>query len=640
MKAQIRLAVFFSFLGLIFSADIYAQDWAQTISSHIINNWVGVSDIDNSNNIYCYTHYPDSLFIDDTSFVHSGHKEYPDNAAIIIYSETGEFLKAYDFHTVPGNEIRDFFLQTDEEENMYVACEFRRRIFIQDTVINHGPGPSVRSTDIAIIKIGNDGEVSWGKVICSMNQEALHGFVKTSDNNFYVLFKHYYSGTAYYMEQDTIEFEDEPSVLIKFSKDGEIIWRKTIKRIENGDIRCRNLFVDENNDVFVAGYTRGGFMVDGDTIYQPDNYISDTPNFIIGFDENGQKKSAVIADCDLSFSRIISAPDGDLFFSARLYPGSSLFGQDTLSITEDSTLKILGRMNKSFEPVWYHQVRTRSWYLSSYFSIGFKRDTLYAAIQGTRVQTVAGIEYDMGFNKSTLLVPFSEDGTSGLGSVLKARYQRYPSNLLVDHCDNLLMGGGFRGEGWFGKDTITSNSTLYSDGFISKFYFGKNDTLYIGNDTTISISSTITLTASDGFDAYEWSNGTNGQSTSIDGYDIGLGNHVVWCEASNGNCYTTDTLLLQVVSETSIEENKKFDLTIYPNPFSEYTIIRYELSCPTQIQIAIFNHLGKQIEFIQQYQLAGKQHVSWDASSQPSGVYYFRMQAGEQLSSGKMVVVR
>lgn len=77
----------------------------------------------------------------------------------------------------------------------------------------------------------------------------------------------------------------------------------------------------------------------------------------------------------------------------------------------------------------------------------------------------------------------------------------------------------------------------------------------------------------------------------------------------------------------------------FPNPFSTSTTISYTLHNPASVQISIFNHLGKQVDFIQQNQLAGKQQISWDASGQPSGVYYFRFQASEQVTSGKMVLV-
>ncbi|RLD40564.1 MAG: hypothetical protein DRI89_11730 [Bacteroidetes bacterium] len=91
------------------------------------------------------------------------------------------------------------------------------------------------------------------------------------------------------------------------------------------------------------------------------------------------------------------------------------------------------------------------------------------------------------------------------------------------------------------------------------------------------------------------------------------------------------------------EENRieQSDLVhCYPNPFSNSTTIEYTLQQSATVQISIFNHLGKQVGLIQQNQSVGKQQITWDASGLPTGVYYFRLKAGDQLASGKMVVMR
>ena len=91
---------------------------------------------------------------------------------------------------------------------------------------------------------------------------------------------------------------------------------------------------------------------------------------------------------------------------------------------------------------------------------------------------------------------------------------------------------------------------------------------------------------------------------------------------------------------SSITNYDFIHLTIHPNPFSTSTNIKYELQQPTAVQITIYNHLGKQIEVIQQQQLTGKQQVVWNAEGLTDGIYYFRLQAGEQTANGKMVKVR
>jgi len=88
------------------------------------------------------------------------------------------------------------------------------------------------------------------------------------------------------------------------------------------------------------------------------------------------------------------------------------------------------------------------------------------------------------------------------------------------------------------------------------------------------------------------------------------------------------------------EDIIKNNLRVIPNPFTTSTTIEYELQHPTTVQITIYNHLGKQLEVIQQMQSAGKQQVVWNAEGLPDGIYYYRLQVGEQIVNGKMVKVK
>ncbi len=81
-------------------------------------------------------------------------------------------------------------------------------------------------------------------------------------------------------------------------------------------------------------------------------------------------------------------------------------------------------------------------------------------------------------------------------------------------------------------------------------------------------------------------------------------------------------------------------ILIQPNPFSTSTTIEYDLKQPTTIQITFYNHLGKQLEVIQQTQSAGKQQVVWDAEGLPGGVYYCVLKINEGMQTMKMIKMK
>ncbi len=79
----------------------------------------------------------------------------------------------------------------------------------------------------------------------------------------------------------------------------------------------------------------------------------------------------------------------------------------------------------------------------------------------------------------------------------------------------------------------------------------------------------------------------------------------------------------------------------YPNPFNPSTTIRYGLPIRSHVTLTVFNTLGQQVAtLVQGEQEAGFHEVSFDASGLTSGVYLYRLQAGDFVQTKKLVFVR
>ena len=94
-----------------------------------------------------------------------------------------------------------------------------------------------------------------------------------------------------------------------------------------------------------------------------------------------------------------------------------------------------------------------------------------------------------------------------------------------------------------------------------------------------------------------------------------------------------------VLSIPSIKIQSK--IILYPNPFSTSTSIEYELSQSGTVRMTIYNQLGRQVDSIEQSQSQGLNKIIWFAENNLSnGIYFYKLQVGEQVATGKMVLMR
>ncbi len=86
----------------------------------------------------------------------------------------------------------------------------------------------------------------------------------------------------------------------------------------------------------------------------------------------------------------------------------------------------------------------------------------------------------------------------------------------------------------------------------------------------------------------------------------------------------------------------------YPNPFNPSTTINFDLLVAGFITLKVYDVLGREIAvLINSIQQAGKHNVSWDASSFPSGVYFYKLivrqagsSTGEYTAAKKMILIK
>jgi len=79
----------------------------------------------------------------------------------------------------------------------------------------------------------------------------------------------------------------------------------------------------------------------------------------------------------------------------------------------------------------------------------------------------------------------------------------------------------------------------------------------------------------------------------------------------------------------------------YPNPFNSETVLKYGLPEGSMVKLAIYDLLGREIAVLAEgYQTTGYHRAVWQAGDMPSGIYFYRFEAGKFSQAGKMLLIK
>jgi predicted phosphodiesterase len=79
----------------------------------------------------------------------------------------------------------------------------------------------------------------------------------------------------------------------------------------------------------------------------------------------------------------------------------------------------------------------------------------------------------------------------------------------------------------------------------------------------------------------------------------------------------------------------------YPNPFSSKTIISYQLSAFSNIELSVYDLMGRKVDtVVKERQQPGRYEVEWDAGRMTRGIYFCELLAGHNRRIMKMVVLK
>jgi hypothetical protein len=95
-----------------------------------------------------------------------------------------------------------------------------------------------------------------------------------------------------------------------------------------------------------------------------------------------------------------------------------------------------------------------------------------------------------------------------------------------------------------------------------------------------------------------------------------------------------DAELITQPSEFTLEQN-------YPNPFNPSTSIHYAIGTRQFVQLKVYDVLGNEIAtLVEEFKPAGSYEIDFNASQLSSGLYMYKLKAGEFISTKKMILIK
>lgn len=185
-----------------------------------------------------------------------------------------------------------------------------------------------------------------------------------------------------------------------------------------------------------------------------------------------------------------------------------------------------------------------------------------------------------------------------------------------------------------GINWATVYSGIESDtAFFSVKYFDANNAVVVGS------AGKILYTSNGGIN---WTQQISGIGSSLMRLTF-INSQTGWIVGKNGVILKTTTGgVVTGFTQTSSEIPDKFSLSQnYPNPFNPSTQINYELPITNYVSLKVYDNLGNEVEtLVAEKQNTGSYSVDFNATSLPSGIYFYKLTTEKFSETKKMILIK
>jgi ligand-binding sensor domain-containing protein len=219
----------------------------------------------------------------------------------------------------------------------------------------------------------------------------------------------------------------------------------------------------------------------------------------------------------------------------------------------------------------------------------------------------------------------------------------YISDIKSDNYYNIWIATWSDGIAKFNNNsfsTFNSNNTPFPINYVNCLTVGDSNDIFIGTQNSGLVKLKVDNSV---FESGEIFNKYNSGMIDNNVKALGKDNESnIWIGFDEGIAVLYPDSVLSVEYRNTSEILPDFTLSQnYPNPFNPITTIEYNLPYNGKVTLKVYNLLGEEVtSVVNEEQIAGKHSVKFDGSSLPSGIYIYKLTAGNYSDAKKLVLLK
>lgn len=485
------------------------------------------------------------------------------------------------------------------------------------------------ASDFATIKYNSSGVLQWvayynGPVSADSSRDVANSIAIDNSGNVYVTGTSYGGATNY------------DYVTIKYNSNGIQRWAVRYNSLNNNYDEAVGIAADNSGNVYVTGSSPGngsvsefttikydssgaqqwlsGYIAAGDMSSRPTSIKTDgTGNLFITGSSNHLGSGDNYATVKYNSSGVLQW--------AVQYFGASTFqdNANSMAIDNSGNIYVTGASwgvssNLDYATIKYNANGAQQW-VKRYNGSGNSTDIAKSIAVDTLGNVfVTGFSLGAGTSYDYATIKYNSSGDS----LWVKRYDYGPGGNRDDRAFALALdrAGNAYVTGWSSSSSFNDYATIKYSSTGNQVWLQRYNGVGNNDDNAIAIAS------------------DNSGNVIITGSS--------WSDSNYTDYATIKYSQLVNVNQISNSIPKNYFLyQNYPNPFNPVTVISYQLEVNSNTSLKIYDVLGNEVKtLINEKQNAGIYSIDWNASSFPSGIYYYKIITEKFSDTKKMCLIK